>query len=95
MSHYPATTLESLQEMSVGAVLRATAERSTGSLALTEAAADGGRRWTYAELLDVAERVAVGSLDRFELNERDAVWRHNVPEWVMLSTRARSLASPS
>ncbi len=42
------------------------------------------RRWTFAELLADAERVAAALLNRFEPGERVAVWAPNLPEWIML-----------
>jgi fatty-acyl-CoA synthase len=42
------------------------------------------RQWTYAELLDDAERCARWLLRHFEPGEHVAVWAHNLPEWVLL-----------
>ena len=46
------------------------------------------RRWSYAELLAIAEDVAGALLARFEPGERVAVWEANRPEWVMLQLGA-------
>ncbi|HET9728542.1 MAG TPA: AMP-binding protein, partial [Acidimicrobiia bacterium] len=42
------------------------------------------RRWTFAELLADAERVAYALAARFSPGERVAVWAPNLPEWVLL-----------
>lgn len=84
MSHYPATNAEPLREISVGALLRDVVAQTPSNLALTEGAVGEGRTWTYAELLEVSERVAAMLLQQFEQNERVAVWGHNLPEWVVL-----------
>jgi fatty-acyl-CoA synthase len=42
------------------------------------------RRWTYAELLADAERLAAALLTHYRPGERVCVWAPNVPEWVLL-----------
>lgn len=85
-SYWPADTSEPVLESTVGGVLRAAAAAAPERLALTAGVADpGGRRqWTYAELLDEAERAARSLVGRFEPGEHVAVWAHNIPEWVIL-----------
>ena len=46
------------------------------------------RRWTYAELLADAERLARALLSRYRPGERIAVWAPNIPEWVILEYAA-------
>jgi len=46
------------------------------------------RRWTYAELLDDAERLARALLSRYGPGERIAIWAPNIPEWVILEYAA-------
>jgi acyl-CoA synthetase (AMP-forming)/AMP-acid ligase II len=55
--------------------------RPTGSRSSREAA-ENGRSWTYAELLDLSERAARALLGRFRPGERVAFWAANVPEWL-------------
>ena len=73
-------------ETTVGGVLRQAAERAAGTIALVEGIADHRerRRWSYADLLAEAERVAQALLGRFAPGERVAVWAPNCPEWLLL-----------
>src|SRR5581483_8247231 len=86
LSYMPADVSAPLLETTVGSVLRETAAAARDSVALVEGAPEPSarRRWTYAELLEQAERVARALLGRFEPGERVAVWANNIPEWVML-----------
>ena len=65
MSHWHANPLTPILKTTVGGVLRAAAWRAPDRVALI----DADRRWTYAELLDEAERAARGLLARFEPGE--------------------------
>ena len=49
---------------------------------------DPPRQWTYAELLEDAERAARGLLVRVKSGEHVAVWAPNLPEWVVLELAA-------
>ncbi len=71
-------------DITVGAMLREIAAEVPDRVALVEGIADGGRRWTYGELLADAERCANALLDHFEPGERLGVWAHNLPEWVIV-----------
>jgi len=73
-------------ETTVGSVLRAAAAATPDAPALTGGAPDPSvrRTWTYAELLDEAERVARALLARFDRGDHVAIWAHNLPEWVLL-----------
>jgi len=70
--------------VTVGDLLRRAAERAPERDGLVDANAPGGRRWTYAELLTDAERVARALLERFEPGERVASCSPNRPELVLL-----------
>lgn len=85
-SSWPADTSEAVLESTVGGVLRAAAALAPEGPALTAGAADPSarRQWTYAELLDEAERAARSLVARFEPGEHVAIWAHNIPEWVIL-----------
>ena len=77
-------------DVTIGGLLREVAARIPETEALVEGRADGtaGRRWTFAELLVDAERLAAGLASRFRPGERIAVWAPNVPEWVLLEYAA-------
>jgi len=85
-SYWPADTSEPVQDTTVGGVLRETAGRTPDRIGLIAGAPrpDDRRRWTYAQILDEAERCARALLARFAPGERVAVWAHNVPEWFLL-----------
>ncbi|MGI5454287.1 AMP-binding protein [Streptomyces sp. CA-249302] len=81
---------EELREETVGSLLRRAAALAPDTVALVEGLPDPAerRRWTYAELLDEAERAARALLGRFAPGERVAVWANNIPEWVILELAA-------
>ena len=86
-SYWPADTSVELRETTVGAVLREAAALHGDRAALVEGIAgrpEDRRRWTFAELLADAERVAAALLARFTPGERVAVWAPNIPEWILL-----------
>ena len=45
---------------------------------------DQRREWTYAEMLNDAEKVARVIASRFEPGERVAIWSQNTPEWILV-----------
>jgi fatty-acyl-CoA synthase len=75
-----------VRETTVGGVLRDAAERAAETIALVEGIPDRAsrRRWSYADLLTDAERVARALLGRFAPGERVAVWAPNSPEWLLM-----------
>jgi fatty-acyl-CoA synthase len=76
-------------DITVGSLLRTVADEVPDRLALIEGVpGSAGRRWTYAELLDDAERCAAALLDHFEPGERVGMWAHNLPEWVLVEYAA-------
>ena len=79
-SFWPADESEPVLDLTVGQLLRDAAAEVPDRTALI----GGGQRWTYAELLADAERVAATLLARFSPGERVAVWAPNRPEWVQL-----------
>ena len=85
-SYVPAQSDLGLYDTSIGDLLREIASRNPTSEALLEITQDGeqGRRWTYAQLLSDAERLATALATRFNLGERVVVWAPNNPEWVLM-----------
>ena len=77
-------------DVTIGGLLRDVAGRIPDTEALVEVLPDGtaGRRWTFAELLADAERMAGGLAARYRPGERIAVWAPNMPEWVVLEYAA-------
>ena len=77
---------DALREITLGDLLREAARHSGDRVALVDGVADPAlrRRWTYAELLQVAEQVARALLVRFRPGDRIALCSPNCPEWVML-----------
>jgi fatty-acyl-CoA synthase len=89
-SYWPAEASVPLDEITVGDLLRRVAAQVPDRIALVDGQAEAARRrrWSYAELLAVAEDVAGALLAWFEPGERVAVWETNRPEWVMLQLGA-------
>ncbi len=85
-SLWPADLSEPLENQTVGVLLQEAASDAPEATALVAGCHDPGRRrrWTYADLLEDAGRVAAFLLGRFEPGERIAVWAPNIPEWVLL-----------
>ena len=85
-SYWPADPSDQVRDTTVGGELRRVAGACGDRTALVAGMPDPSdrRRWTYAELLADAERVARALLARFEPGEHVAVWAPNVPEWVLL-----------
>jgi acyl-CoA synthetase (AMP-forming)/AMP-acid ligase II len=73
-----------MEGLTVGDVLRRAAERVPDRDGLVDANVPDGRRWTYADLLADAERIARGLLTRFEPGERVASSAPNRAELVLL-----------
>ena len=85
-SYWPADLSVPLREQTIADLLRSAAARFPDLIALVDGQADATRRrtWTYSQLLDAAERVAHGLLERFAPGARVAIWSPNCPEWVIL-----------
>jgi fatty-acyl-CoA synthase len=74
-------------EHTVGMALDLAADRCGEKTALVEVGVLG-RRWTFDELRESAQRVARALLAWFAPGERVAVWAANCPEWVLLELGA-------
>ena len=85
-SYFPAQEGEAPSPMTVGALLRASAEKWPDAMAMREVGLDGtmGRSWTYAQLWDETERLGRVLAGRHAKGARVAVWAPNVPEWIFL-----------
>jgi fatty-acyl-CoA synthase len=85
-SYWPADTAEPLLETAIGGALRETAATVPDHVGLVAAwpGEPSHRRWTFAQLLEEAERTARAMLSRFEPGERIAVWAPNIPEWLFV-----------
>ena len=85
-SYWPADQSKPIRDITIGQSLREAATEVPDRLALVEGVADPAkrRRWTYAQLLTDAERVASALLHRFKPGERIALWAPNVVEWALI-----------
>jgi fatty-acyl-CoA synthase len=85
-SHWPGDFSAPLLELSFGDMLRQLARDVPQRVALVEApvAPLPTRRWTYAELLQAAERAARALLVHFRPGQHIAVWAPNSAEWLLL-----------
>jgi fatty-acyl-CoA synthase len=85
-SYWTADESEALLDLTVGDLLRRVASEVPDRLALVDGSPDhtARRAWTYAELLEIAERTARALLTRFKPGDRIAVWSPNSPEWMLL-----------
>ena len=85
-SYFPAQGGEPDHLMTVGEMLRRSAEKYPDGVALKELLDDGsiGRVWTYAEFLRDAERLARALSTRHAEGARVTVYAGNLPEWLLL-----------
>ncbi len=89
-SYRPADKSGPMLDVTLGQLLRQAALEVPDRIALVEGCPDASsrRRWTYAQLLTEAERVASALLGKFQPGERIAVWAPNIPEWELLQLGA-------
>ncbi|MDP5054307.1 MAG: AMP-binding protein, partial [Congregibacter sp.] len=75
-----------VRELTIGDALREAAADSPQQTALIAGTPDPANRqsWTFAQLLDEAERTAKALLESFEPGDRVAVWAPNIPQWVIM-----------
>lgn len=85
-SYWPASQDAELHSVTCGSVLRASAARWPDKVALVDPGEGNGpiRRWTYAELLAQAEKVAHLLAARFPKGTHVAIYAANCPEWVFV-----------
>jgi fatty-acyl-CoA synthase len=89
-SHFAAAAHDPVLDTTVGGVLVGRAATTPNIEALVEADLAGRlrRRWTYADLLADARRLATALLSRYRPGDRICVWAPNLPEWVILEYAA-------
>ena len=65
---FPPQTDGVLRDITVGELLRETADRLPKSTALVDVSIDGmvGREWSYGELLETSETLAIALASRFQ-----------------------------
>ncbi len=75
-----------LKPVTIGDMLRASTAAAPDRAAMKELGFDGAIRrvWTYAELLQDAERLGRAIASRHSAGARVAVYANNIPEWVLL-----------
>ncbi|MGV8058027.1 MAG: AMP-binding protein [Smithellaceae bacterium] len=85
-SYWPGDRSRKLLDWTMGQALRKVASEVPDRVALVNAVGDRSqwRKWTYAQMLADAEKVASALLDRFKPGDRIALWGDNVPEWLLV-----------
>tara|TARA_R110002124_G_scaffold153118_4_gene320112 strand:+ start:5548 stop:7164 length:1617 start_codon:yes stop_codon:yes gene_type:complete len=85
-SYFPALGGDEPSPITIGDMLRASTAAAPDRPALKALDYDGTilRTWSYAELLEEAERLARALASRHDEGARIAVYANNVPEWVLL-----------
>jgi fatty-acyl-CoA synthase len=89
-AYFPAQHDTEYRDRTIEGTLREQVAERPDQLALRELCADGtiGREWTYAELLNDAERLGRALSTRHEKGARIAIYAGNCPEWVLLQMGA-------
>ncbi len=89
-AYCPAQADTPYAERTIAQMLREQAAVRGGDMALRELLADGsiGREWTYAALLNDAERAGRALASRHEKGTRIAIMAGNCPEWVLVQLGA-------
>ena len=77
----PAQADMQIDHVAIGELLRAIAANRSNADALVEVTQAGevGRCWTYGELLEDSERLAIALASRFKPGEHVVVWAPNSP----------------
>lgn len=84
-SYWPAAPGGASEGLTIGDLLRRSADRWPAAEALTEMLANGeaARLWTYSQLLADAERLGRALASRHLPGARIAIFANNVPEWIL------------
>ena len=85
-SLFPPQSNGELRDITIGGLLRETAEQFADSIAIVDIALDGSptQQWNYGELLTISEKLAMGLASRFEPGEKVLVWAPNIPAWLFM-----------
>lgn len=85
-SHFPAQGDAEIRNITVGGLLREIADRHALAVAMVDVSDNGScdRQWTYGELLEEAERLALALSTRYAQGERVVVWAPNIPQWIFM-----------
>ncbi len=85
-SYWPAEETGEVRDISLGQLLREATASVPGRPALVDGVADPElrRTWSYAELLEEAERAARALLRDFAPGDRISIWAPNSAAWVIL-----------
>ncbi|MGI6462306.1 MAG: class I adenylate-forming enzyme family protein [Candidatus Scatomorpha sp.] len=85
-SYWPADESTKLLDTTVSQVLISAAKNFPDRYFLVEGIANSEkrRRWTYAQTLKQAKKIASALLTRFKPGDHIAIWAPNVPEWVFI-----------
>lgn len=86
LSYWPASRDAVLSDKTCGDVLREAAAEVPGKIALIDPGESGAelRRWSYAQVLDEAERYARLLAARFPKGTHVALYAANCPEWIFV-----------
>lgn len=89
-AYFPAQSNLKSIDVPIGEGLREVTARNIYKPALTEIRQDGsrGRSWTYGELWEDCQRLALALSSRFAKGEKIVVWSPNSPEWVLMEYAA-------
>ncbi|OZC44621.1 hypothetical protein CH286_20785 [Rhodococcus sp. WWJCD1] len=86
----PLRDTDSIEDATVGVVLRRAAQQAPESIALVEGLPRGRRRrqWTYSQLVTESETAARVMLEHVAPGDKVAIWANNVPEWIFVQMGA-------
>ena len=85
-SHFPAQNDAEILNITVGELLREVAAKSSTKTALVDILDNGacGQSWTYKEIYQKAESLALSLSNKYKKGERIVIWAPNIPEWVFM-----------
>lgn len=85
-SLFPPQTDGDLRDITIGELIRETAEKFPDSIAMVDVTLDGspGQQWTYNELLVISENLALALASRYYAGEKIVVWAPNIPAWLFM-----------
>ena len=92
-SFSPAQPDAVIREITVGSLLREVATAHPNNIALVDIDDHGNclKHWTYQEVLDEFEKLALALPNRFAIGEKVVVWAPNIHQWIFMEY-ARALS---